>query len=398
MKIITDQFNTHYPKAALPVAEVVSSTQTETTRRSDLRIAIVSDAILGRNGVGTYYPDLLTHIQPRVSEARLFSPSMRPNRTLESFAIPLPGDKTQRLAWPKKRELYAQLGALDPTLIVIPSLGMFSFFALRYARKNAIPLIIVNHTDFDHLLSLYWPFWLSRPFRQILAKIYRWLYDKAVGVGVMNAKEEQKARQDGACLVQIMATPLDPEFLTHPIQPIKGAINRVIFIGRLAPEKGIHEILNAAHSLPRMHFTIIGDGPLRDQVQTAAKTCQNLSYLGWLPRKRVREEIDAAHILVLPSAYETFGTVALEALARERFVVVSEGCGISKWPSLASGIFMMSHEVSLTKALSGITRQSLEDRDRHAQQSWRAVREFNEKAISDWLDFFVKATSPRRPN
>ena len=145
------------------MAEVVSSTQTETTRRSDLRIAIVSDAILGRNGVGTYYPDLLTHIQPRVSEARLFSPSVKPNRTLESFAIPLPGDKTQRLAWPKKRELYAQLGALDPTLIVIPSLGMFSFFALRYARKNAIPLIIVNHTDFDHLLSLYWPFWVSRP-------------------------------------------------------------------------------------------------------------------------------------------------------------------------------------------------------------------------------------------
>jgi glycosyltransferase involved in cell wall biosynthesis len=392
MKIIMDQFNTHYQKTAFPL------TQTETTQRSDLRLAIVSDAILGRNGVGTYYPDLLTQIQTRVGAAKLFSPSVKPDRTLESFALPLPGDKTQRLAWPKKRELFAQLDALDPTLIVIPSLGMFSFFALRYARKNAIPLIIVNHTDFDHLLSLYWPNWLSRPFRKTLATINRWLYNKAVGVGVMNAKEEQKARQDGACLVQIMATPLDTDFLTHPIRPIEGAINRAIFIGRLAPEKGIHEILNAAHSLPKIHFTIIGDGPLREEVQNTAKTCQNISYLGWLPRKRVREEIDAAHILLLPSAYETFGTVALEALARERFVIVSEGCGISKWPSLANGIFITSQEVSLTKAISSITRQSLDNRNNHAQQSWRAVREFNEKAISDWLDFFDKATTPRKPN
>ena len=67
------------------MAEVVSSTQTETTRRSDLRIAIVSDAILGRNGVGTYYPDLLTHIQPRVSEARLFSPSVKPESDVGEF-------------------------------------------------------------------------------------------------------------------------------------------------------------------------------------------------------------------------------------------------------------------------------------------------------------------------
>ena len=395
MKTITNQFDTHAPKVVFPFTEAVSSTQTVTIRRSDIRIAVVSDAILGRNGVGTYYLDLLAQIQTRVGAAQLFSPSVTPDQTLERFALPLPGDNTQRLVWPKKHELFKQLDALDPTLIVIPSLGMFSYFALRYALKKEIPLIVVNHTDFDHLLSLYWPQWLSRPFRKILAMVNNWLCKKAVGVGVMNAEAEQKARKDGACLVQIMATPIDTDFLTHPIQPIKGTINRAIFVGRLAPEKGIHEILNAVYSLPKMHFTIVGNGPLRKEVQDVAKTCQNLSYLGWLPRKRVREEIDAAHILLLPSAYETFGTVALEALARERFVVVSEGCGISKWPSLARGVFITSPETSLTKVLSDIPRQSFEDWDCYARESWRAVREFNEKAISDWLGFLDAAAAKR---
>ena len=395
MKAITNQFDAHVPKVLFPLTEAVSLTQTVTTRRSDIRIAVVSDAIPGRNGVGTYYLDLLAQIHTRVGAARLFSPSVTPDRTLERFALPLPGDKTQRLAWPKKHELFKQLDALDPTVIVIPSLGMFSYFALRYALKKEISLVVVNHTDFDHLLSLYWPQWLSRPFRKILATINHWLCKKAVGVGVMNAKAEQKAWKDGASLVQIMATPLNTDFLTHPIQPIKGPINRAIFVGRLAPEKGIHEILNAVYSLPKMHFTLVGNGPLRKKVQDAAKSCENLSYLGWLPRKRVREEIDAAHILLLPSAYETFGTVALEALARERFVVVSEGCGISKWPSLANGVFITSPKTSLTKVLSDIPQQSFEDRDRHARQSWRAVREFNEKAISDWLGFLDAATAKR---
>ena len=65
----------------------------------DLRIAIVSDAISGRNGVGTYYPDLIHHIKPHVDEVQLVAPQDKPERDLESFALPMPGDPTQRLAW-----------------------------------------------------------------------------------------------------------------------------------------------------------------------------------------------------------------------------------------------------------------------------------------------------------
>ena len=165
------QSDIHSPKSVIPLSQDASSKHTEHTRRSDLRIAIVSDAIAGRNGVGTFYLDLLAQIQPRVGAAQLFSPCDIPDRTLERFALPLPGDKTQRLAWPKKSTLFAQLDALDPTIIVIPSLGMFSYFAFRYAQIKNIPFVVVNHTDFDHLLSVYWPYWLSRPFQKILSKI-----------------------------------------------------------------------------------------------------------------------------------------------------------------------------------------------------------------------------------
>lgn len=39
-----------------------------------LRVAVVSDAAAERNGVGTYYHDLVQHLRGRVDRAELFCP------------------------------------------------------------------------------------------------------------------------------------------------------------------------------------------------------------------------------------------------------------------------------------------------------------------------------------
>lgn len=228
---------------------------------------MVSDAISGRNGVGTFYQDLLAQVEPIVDEIALISPNKRPNRPLERFALPMPGDKTQRLAWPSRKEINKRLGQVRPTLIVVPTLGPFTFYAVAYARKRQIPLVVVNHTDFDHILSIYWPKLIAKPIRMTLDWVNRWLCKQAVVVGVMHNGAGEAAKRIGARNVRVMATPLSQSFLSKPIQPLAKAATRAIFVGRLAKEKGIADLLTTVRELPETQFTIVGDGPLRDDVE-----------------------------------------------------------------------------------------------------------------------------------
>lgn len=357
-----------------------------------LRVAIVSDAIRGRNGVGTYYDDLVHYLTPELDAVHLVSPYPKADH-LEKFAIPLPGDATQRLAIPKKRELYQCLDRLQPHVIVLPSLGGYSYRGLRFAQSRKLPVVVVNHTNFEHLLSLYWPDLISRPLRTMLRRLNRWLCRQARSVAAMNSSALQDASQAGAELVRVMGTPIAPLFLDSPTTPCQESLGRVLFVGRLAEEKGLEQLLQAALALPQTQFTIAGDGPLQAMIKNFAQRSPNVKYVGWLTRPEVLEHIDASQLLVLPSRFETFGTVALEALARRRFVLTSQQCGISKWPSLAEGIFQFEPD-ELTSTLRHIAALPHAARNAFAEPSWQAVRRFNANTIRNWIRFLVDSAQP----
>ncbi len=90
-----------------------------------------------------------------------------------------------------------------------------------------------------------------------------------------------------------------------------------LFVGRLAPEKGIRTLLAAWQRVgPGVPLCIVGDGPLAAEVaEVAART----PGVAWLGRKGAAEVLDllrGARVLICPSEwYETFGRVVIEAFA-----------------------------------------------------------------------------------
>jgi glycosyltransferase involved in cell wall biosynthesis len=96
----------------------------------------------------------------------------------------------------------------------------------------------------------------------------------------------------------------------------------VVFVGRLAPEKGIAVLLEAASAVPGV-VRIIGGGPLAPAVETAGATGE-VSYLGSVAHSSVIEELKRSIALILPSVwFEGFPLVMLEAFASGTPVIAS---------------------------------------------------------------------------
>jgi len=102
---------------------------------------------------------------------------------------------------------------------------------------------------------------------------------------------------------------------------------RLLFMGRLEPQKGIGLLLEA-HGDGRQKGTslaIVGDGSLRGWVEAAGygvSSAKPRSYR--IARAEAVRWIEWAHVVVCPSRHESFGLVAAEALAAGRYVVVPD--------------------------------------------------------------------------
>jgi glycosyltransferase involved in cell wall biosynthesis len=104
-------------------------------------------------------------------------------------------------------------------------------------------------------------------------------------------------------------------------------------IGRLSPEKGQKYLLEAIKLLkttfPSVYLSVIGDGPLREELEDITEKLDiqdNVQFLGLSDNPRsLLKDID---IFVLPSLYESFGIVLLEAMAEKKPVIASKTSGI----------------------------------------------------------------------
>lgn len=115
-------------------------------------------------------------------------------------------------------------------------------------------------------------------------------------------------------------------FTSDPGMSGGGGGGYALFIGRLEPEKGVIELLEAWRSLSGFPLRIVGDGPLRLEVESKLRepAWRHVTFLGWVPRQEVATQMASAEFLVIPSVWpESFGLTAIEAFSHGVPVVAS---------------------------------------------------------------------------
>jgi glycosyltransferase involved in cell wall biosynthesis len=110
----------------------------------------------------------------------------------------------------------------------------------------------------------------------------------------------------------------------------------ILYVGRLVYEKGIHVLINAAPKIlsrTNAKFVIVGSGYMKEQLINKVRGMgfeHKVLFQGFMDEASLLRLQKCADVTVVPSLYEPFGIVALEAMAARSPVVVSDTGGMSE--------------------------------------------------------------------
>lgn len=158
------------------------------------------------------------------------------------------------------------------------------------------------------------------------------------------------------------------------------------FVGRLAPEKGLHNLIQAAGEILRTRkdvvIALVGDGPAMMELQSLVSRLgleKSVFFLG--QRSDLADVYAAFDIFVLPSLFEGMPMAVLEAMAAGKPVIASRVGGIPQMIShQESGILVKPGDVrGLTDALA----QLLQQPEKASQLGQRALEVVQSRFSSD---------------
>lgn len=148
---------------------------------------------------------------------------------------------------------------------------------------------------------------------------------------------------------------------------------RIVFVGSLIPVKGIDTLLKSLARLkkqpPAWMLDIVGDGAFREEYQNEARelgVADRINWHGFRPKEYVADIMRQADFFVLPSVWDNFPCVLVEAQATGLPIVASNVGGIPEIVSEATGILAPPQDAEgLAFALEQML-QKVNDFDRQA--------------------------------
>ncbi|ASP40741.1 hypothetical protein CHH28_19610 [Bacterioplanes sanyensis] len=310
---------------------------------SALRLAVVTETYLPDvNGVAHSLHQLLSALDSDRVEVRLYRPKPRqswvpslPEHWCRGIRIPMYPDL--QLGVPRCGWLKQCWQKWRPDVVYIATEGPLGYSALRLAKRLSLPVISAFHTNFHRYSDFYGLSWIH----PLTLTWLRRFHNQTLATLVPSHDTAHSLHRAGIHGLQVLPHGVDCQRF-HPAhrcgslrQQLDGEV--MLYVGRIAAEKNIPVALNAFRALqqrrPQLRLVMVGDGPLREQLQQCNP---DVLFTGVLKGEELARYYASADVFVFPSQTETFGLVTLEAMA--------SGLPVVAYASAAAQQFVVSGE------------------------------------------------------
>jgi len=266
----------------------------------------------------------------------------------------------------------------------------------QLARRFQAPLVTTIHaTEYGRHQG-----WVKDHPQAYIHGVERWITNRSQRVIACSAYMQEQIADIFAVApgrITVIPNGIDPADLPQPgaaeLARLRAGFaateeRLVLLIGRLVYEKGFQLALEAMPrviaAVPGTRFLVAGSGTHEEELKKQAKELglmEHGTFLGWIGDDVLRSLYGIADLTVVPSIYEPFGLVALEAMASGCPVIVADTGGLREVvPHELAGLRFRPRDPA---ALAEVAIRVLSDPDLEARlvaEAHEHVRRF------DWTD------------
>lgn len=248
-----------------------------------------------------------------------------------SFAFPL--YKEYKIPLPGMNGFEKALDEFKPDIIHIHSPGPIAWAALKYSKKNKIPIVATYHTNF----CLYLPYYHLSSLQSLVWEALRRLYRQMNFVTTPSKTASKELIDLGIKNVYTIPWGVNSLVFNNSFHSIKwrnkilkGENKTILFCaGRLTWEKDFKTFIKTYKLLKnnRDDFVIViaGDGPIRKELESLMP---DAVFLGHIEGEELSTAYASSDILFTPSSTEVFANVPLEAMSSGLIPVLANVGGI----------------------------------------------------------------------
>lgn len=250
-------------------------------------------------------------------------PHLKVIRPLWEFNVPF--YKAQKLSFPDIIEIQKLFFEQGYDRIICSTEGPMGFVALYLKHAFNVPAYFYIHTDWMAFSQKIFSF--KKESQDRLRRYLRFYYHQFDGLFVLNNEDRRwlASKKMNISNKKIYNTHhwVDRTIFKPSNKTKKDVFPTIskddlvmLYVGRVSAEKGIADLIDiyecVKKTVPNLKLVVAGVGPDLDKLKSRVPS---VILLGWVDQECLPDFYSASDLFVLPSFFDTFGRVVLEAMS-----------------------------------------------------------------------------------
>ncbi|RIK33016.1 MAG: glycosyltransferase family 1 protein [Chloroflexi bacterium] len=302
-----------------------------------MRIAIFTETFLPKvDGVVSILCQALERLNEKGHEVILFGPPGGPKEYAGAEIVGVGGPRLPfypelRINIPRQW-VWERVKAFQPDLIHVVNPFFLGPFGMSYAKRLEAPVVASFHTDIARYAHHYGGGFLEPLIWSYLRTLHNNaslnLCPSSTILRDLRAQGFRRVRwwQRGVDLARFTPGPRD-EAVRKLLTNGNPDDFLVVYVGRHSPEKRLETIRDTLFQTPGVRLALVGQGPSHDKLKEYFAGTPTV-FPGFMSGDDLVAAYRAADVFLFPSTTETFGLVALEAMACGAPVIAARAGGV----------------------------------------------------------------------